>query len=339
MKVNIWYEFKDGPWGGGNQFLKSLRDYFIEIGVNEKDPEKADVILFNSHHDIEKLILFKKNFPNKIFVHRVDGPIFKIRNRNIFIDKIIYLLNYFFSDGTIFQSNWSKEMNYKLGMKRNDNEVVIFNAPNPKIFNKEGKKGFEPNKKVSLIATSWSDNWRKGFDVYKFLDNNLDFSKFKMTFIGNTPIKFDNIVHIKPLNSNDLSLILKRNDIFLTASRSDTCSNSLIEALHCGLPAIVLNDGGHPEIIKGAGEVFDDIDDVINKIKKVSENYYFYQEKINVPSINEVGNFYFKFIEDIFNKCQAGDYKIKKLKLFKFIYIYVIIFFVNLKKKIIKCLK
>lgn len=339
MKINIWYELKDGPWGGGNQFLKSLRNYFLRIGVNEENPEKADVILFNSHHDIEKLILFKKKFPNKILIHRVDGPIFKIRNKDILIDKIIYLSNNFFSDGTIFQSYWSREMNHKLGMKVNKNEVVVLNAPDPQIFNKDSKLSFKSNKKISLVATSWSDNWRKGFGIYKFLDDNLDFSKFEMTFIGNTPVEFSNILHIKPLNSRDLAVFLKKSDIFLTASQSDTCSNSLIEALHCGLPAVVLNDGGHPEIIKGAGEVFNNADDIINKIEKVSENYCIYQEKINVPNINDVGDSYFEFIKNVFDKYQLGDYRVKKLKLFKFIYIYVIIFFVNLKKKIIKCLK
>lgn len=339
MKINIWYEFKDGPWGGGNQFLKSLRDYFLKIGVNEENPERADAILFNSHHNIEKLILFKKKFPNKILIHRVDGPIFKIRNRDIHVDKIIYLLNYFFSDGTVFQSNWSKRMNYKLGMKKNKNETVILNAPDPSIFNKNNKTKFELNKKISLIATSWSDNWRKGFDIYKFLDDNLDFSKFTMTFIGNTPVKFNNIEQIEPLGSEELSLFLKKSDIFLTASRSDTCSNSLIEALHCGLPAVVLNDGGHPEIIQKAGEIFNNKDDVIDKIEIVSKNYYFYQNKINVPSIEDVGKAYFEFIKNIFDRYQAGNYKIKESKASKFVFVSLVLFFLNFKKKIIKCLK
>ena len=29
MKINIHYDFKDGPYGGGNQFLKALKNEFI----------------------------------------------------------------------------------------------------------------------------------------------------------------------------------------------------------------------------------------------------------------------------------------------------------------------
>ena len=48
MKIHILYLFKDGPWGGGNQFLKALRNEFIKMNFYEEIPEKADVILFNS---------------------------------------------------------------------------------------------------------------------------------------------------------------------------------------------------------------------------------------------------------------------------------------------------
>ena len=30
MKIHILYPFKDGPWGGANQFLKAVKEYFIK---------------------------------------------------------------------------------------------------------------------------------------------------------------------------------------------------------------------------------------------------------------------------------------------------------------------
>ena len=50
-------------------------------------------------------------------------------------------------------------------------------------------------------------------------------------------------------------------------SQDDPCSNSLIEALHCGLPAIVLNSGGHPEIIGNAGVKFKNRKEIIEAIE------------------------------------------------------------------------
>lgn len=76
MKINIVFEFKDGPWGGGNQFLKALKDQFTKKNKYIKDPAGADIILFNSHHNLFKVILLKLKFPDKKFVHRIDGPIF-----------------------------------------------------------------------------------------------------------------------------------------------------------------------------------------------------------------------------------------------------------------------
>ncbi|MBA7489471.1 hypothetical protein ES702_00005 [subsurface metagenome] len=39
MKIHILYKFIEGPWGGGNQFLKALRDYFRKVGVYSDTPE------------------------------------------------------------------------------------------------------------------------------------------------------------------------------------------------------------------------------------------------------------------------------------------------------------
>lgn len=157
------------------------------------------------------------------------------------------IFNKLFVDGIIFQSNWRKKNNKKYFGISTKYETVVRNAPDNKIFNKVGKKVFNPKEKIKLIATSWSSNWRKGFDIYKFLDENLDFSKYEMTFVGNSPIIFKNIKWIKPVPSKKLAEILKQNDVYITASQNDPCSNSLIEALSCGVPAVALNDGGHPE--------------------------------------------------------------------------------------------
>lgn len=318
MKINILYKLKPGAWGGGNTFLNALKKEFLKMGVYEDDPDKADAILFNSfpfreEHFFKKIYEFKK--AGKLIFHRVDGPISEIRNKDVYIDKIIYKFNYFFADGTIFQSDWSRKENMRLGMKGNIDTVII-NASDPNVFNKEGKAPYGVSGKIKLIASSWSSNMRKGFDIYKYLDDNLDFNKYDMIYVGNSPCEFKNIKTLEPLPRPELAKILKDNDIFITASRKDPCSNSLIEALNCGLPVAALNDGGHPQVIGRGGVFFTGRDDVVEAIEKISENYEHYQKAILIINISEAALKYFNFIKETANSIKSGRILGKRLGLF-----------------------
>jgi len=313
MKINILYNFQQGPWGGGNKFLKALRKEFEYQSVYEENPVEAKVILFNSHHNFNEVFKLKTKFPQKIFVHRINGPIQLVRGKDEILDKVIYQFNNLVADGIIFQSNWCKKQNKQLFNISATYETVIYNAPDNKIFNVAGKRTFNPKGKIRLIAVSWSSNWRKGFGIYKFLDENLDFSKYEMTFVGNSPIEFKNIKWIKPVSSEKLAEILKQHDIYITASENDPCSNSLLEALSCGLPAIALNNGGHPELVREGGELFRGKEDIIEKIEKVTRSYHYYQSKIPEFLIEEVAKQYFEFAKKIHEDYKKGIYQLKQV--------------------------
>jgi len=318
MKINILYNFRENPWGGGNQFLKALKKEFIKKGIYEKNLERAEIILFNSYpfnaeYFFNEIFQIKIKCPQKVIIYRLDGPIFLYRSNDKKIDKIIILFNALLTDGIVFQSNWCKQKNKKLFGISSKYETVIHNAPDSEIFNKDSKKEFNLNNKIKLIATSWSSNWKKGFDIYKYLDENLDFSRYEMTFIGNSPVEFKNIKDIKPVSSEKLAELLKEHDIYITASQNDPCSNSLIEALFCNLPAVALNEGGHPELIQKGGELFRGKEDVIQKIKKVVQDYHYYQSQIPEFSIKKIAQDYYEFAKRIYNDIQDGNYRPKKI--------------------------
>jgi len=318
MKIHILYDFKDQPWGGGNQFLRALKKELDDQDVYEENPEKASAVLFNSYpfgveYLFDQILHLKQKDANKIIIYRLDGPISLIRGRDKEIDEIIALFNNLFVDGVIFQSEWCREQNKKCFDIASRYETVIHNAPDNRIFNKNNKQEFNSEKKIKLIATSWSANWRKGFEIYKFLDENLDFAKYEMTFVGNSPVEFKNVKWIKPVLSAELAEILKQHDIYITASQTDPCSNSLIEALSCGLPEIVLNDGGHPELVGKGGELFEGKQDIIEKIEKVAQNYSDYQSKIRDFSIGEVAEEYYEFANKISDETQNKRYEPKRV--------------------------
>lgn len=119
IKIHILKELFDSPFGGGNQFLKALKKSFIKKGIYEENPEKADVYLFNSHHNIKKLLRLKLKHKKKLIIHRIDGPLYVVRGQYLEVDYEIYELNNLIADGTVFQSEWSKRKNDLLNFKKN----------------------------------------------------------------------------------------------------------------------------------------------------------------------------------------------------------------------------
>ena len=301
-KVNIFWKFNT-VGGGGNQFLRTLRRYFIEHGVYEEDPTKADVLLVNSKDCLEEAFQVKRAVNNKI-VHRIDG-IFSIYRgeHERFNDIKVYNFARDYADGIIFQSEWSKITSEKNGMANHPNKTVIFNCADNKYF--VGKLNKTKNDKIKLVTSSWSDNIKKGFRIYEFLDKNLDFNRFDYSFAGRSPIRFKNIKMNGILSSGELFKVLNSSDIFITATEDDTCSNSLIEALTCGCPAVVLNSGGSPEVLEkygNAGEIFENREDLLIKINKVADNFLSYTNKIKSLSIEEIGNQYYTFMMSVLNE-------------------------------------
>jgi glycosyltransferase involved in cell wall biosynthesis len=231
-----------------------------------------------------------------LYVHRVDGPIDVYRGRNDGADRGIHTVNKRFADKTIFQSRYSLEKHMELGMDFK-NPIVIMNAADPEIFNLYDRIEFSRNRKVRLIASSWSDNVNKGAALYKWLDENLDWERFEMTFVGRSPVTYKNIRMLPPVDSMGMARLFREHDIYLTASRNDPCSNSLIEALNCGLPAVYLRSGGHPEIVKQAGVGFESAEEIPGLLDQVSDAYEAFQSRISMPSIENVSEEYLRVLE------------------------------------------
>ncbi|CAN2040225.1 Glycosyltransferase family 1 protein [Candidatus Magnetomoraceae bacterium gMMP-15] len=318
MKITILYKFRDTSWGGANQFLKALRNYFKQTGCYEDNPELSDVILFISYpFNDERLFTIvkklKKKKKNIIVVNRMNGPICLYRDKDFELDKINFEFNYKVADGTVYQSEWSRQKCYDLGMRENNYETVIMNAPDPQIFYPLRQHDENINfHKIKLIAVSWSDNPKKGFDIYKYLDSHLDFKRYQMTFVGNSHYKFNNIIQIKPVISIELAKILREHDIFVFGSKIETCSNSLIEALHCGLSVVARNNSSQPEVIGKGGVLFNGINDILSSIDTVADNLQIYKNSIKANHLNNVGKEYYNFCRKIFIHQQQKIYRPKR---------------------------
>ncbi len=62
MRIHILFDFKSGAYGGGNQFLKALCQFFTDSNYYCNDPNNADVILINSHHQFKDIIIINWDY-------------------------------------------------------------------------------------------------------------------------------------------------------------------------------------------------------------------------------------------------------------------------------------
>lgn len=296
--LSIFHDFEPPPTGGGHQFLRAFirqaetRELKIE---NNRISHTARACLFNSFNfDERRLKRLRRG--SLLYVHRVDGPVDVYRGWDGGVDRHVQALNEKFADKTIFQSQYSLGSHAELGFRLR-NPVVIMNAADPHIFHSNGRIQFSRTRKIRLIAAAWSHNVNKGTAIYEWLDEHLDWECFEMTFVGKSPVTFRNIQMNSPVDSFRMAELFREHDIYITASRNDPCSNSLIEALSCGLPAVYLQSGGHPEIVKQAGAGFEAAEQIPELMERIVDDYESYQSRISIPSIQQVTEEYLKVLE------------------------------------------
>ena len=295
--VAVFHEFAPPPSGGGNQFLAGLvgelRRRGLEVEVNRISGE-TPVCLFNSFNfDDRRLRRFVREGCR--MVHRVDGPIGVYRGFDDGTDRHIFELNGELADATVFQSRYSLEKHRELGLELRA-PVVISNAPDPAVFNAEGRAVLRDGKPVRLITTSWSDNPRKGADVIADLERLLDPARYELTFVGRSPVAFAGARVVSPVPSLEVARLLREHDVFVFASLNEACSNSLLEALACGLPALYVDSGSNGEVVGGAGIAFRDAADAVARLDELVERYEELQAAISVPSLAETADRYLEVL-------------------------------------------
>jgi len=296
--ISIFHQFRPAPTGGGHQFMRALRDQFARMGLrveNNTISHTTRVCLFNSHNfDFDRLRQLRR--AGCRMVHRVDGPIDVYRGQDGGADRRIWQINQELADTTIFQSNYSLQKHTELGLTFKSPSVII-NAVDPQIFHPGERISFDRHRKIRLISSSWSDNPHKGGPIYKWIEENLDWNRFEYTFVGRASEQFEHIHQIPPQPSTQLANLLRQHDIYITASQHDPCSNALLEALSCGLPAIYLQSGGHPEIVGEAGLGFSDKEEILMLLDALVNEYQKRQAQISLLSLSEVANRYLTVME------------------------------------------
>lgn len=295
MKIYLNRKPKFGPWGGGAKLINSLVEKLLKEGHE---------VVFNLQENIDLLICFdpRNNDYNENY--------FDILNySSLFNKKILQRvgdlgthgkpdLTKFVkfcvekSDFLIFPSVWAKNfLNYK-----KNNYSIIENAPLEEFYSNRNKD-LSLNENIKIVTHHWSDNKKKGFDLYKDFDNfcksknNIEF-----TYIGRKPQNIEFINYISPKNSKELSNILPKFDIYLTASEEEAGANHVLEAIACGLPVMYKNSGGSiVEYCKNYGCSYTSVNNIDNSLKKILDNFLSIKKSIldyNNTTSNIIDEYY-----------------------------------------------
>lgn len=300
LRINLVYNFVKPPYGGGNQFFLALREGLRRQGAKvyaNRFREDVDIHVCNSTwFDVERFERFCDRTGARM-LHRIDGPIALYRGTDLDLDRSVFTLNERVATGTVLQSNWSKGRLEDLGF-HGVRPTVIRNAVDPGIFHPDGRNEFSEDRKIRLISMSWSPNPRKGSAIYRWLDENLDFDRFEYTFLGRTPEPFENINVVPPVPSEGVASALRDHDVYITAGQNECCSNALIEALACGLPALYLDSGANAELVRGGGLPFQAAEEIPARLDRLVADYQRYQDEIDIEPLSVITRKYLETIRD-----------------------------------------
>jgi glycosyltransferase involved in cell wall biosynthesis len=282
-KILINRKIVFGPYGGGNNFLKSLHDALLKRGHTiAYDMSHNDIDLIVMHDprydelgiSINEIAAYKSRHPKVKILHRINEC--DARKNTNDIDEILLISNQFATE-TVFISFWLRDYFINKGFKKNSH--VIYNGCDVSHFypleNLQNKVIQTP---IKIVTHHWSDNWMKGFDAYKYLDQLCQEhpSKYQFTYIGRYAKEYSPKATkiIQPLHGKELGNELRKHDVYVTASRWEPCGMHHIEGAASGMPVIYHRDGGG--IVEGCinhGISFSNVEELPEKIEQTFQDY------------------------------------------------------------------
>jgi len=276
MKVAINRKIVSGPWGGGNQILKMLVNYFNENNitvVNDLDSNPDAILMFDSRMNSGTFnwIDIKRHGKKVPVICRInDNGAHRKDTRDTDTMCMIKEL----SPKLIFISEWVKDYYSNLGVDTN-NSIVIHNSADRSVFN-SAKRVRCQNDPLKIVTHHWSNNLAKGYDIYEhvaeFCSKNKDFS---FRFMGNAPKnRLLNCERIPAQEYLQIPKYLKDQDIYLSASLFESGGCHVVEGMACGLIPIVRKGGGGTEDYSmGFSMNFDNEKDLIPILTSIRNDY------------------------------------------------------------------
>lgn len=284
MKIFIWNDSSQGL-GGGFSFIKNfikgcLGNNHIQIVMGQ--PE-ADIIFIPSSSMVSKTDEVKvwKDLGKKI-VLRVDNAVRDSRNRGAGMTKMKRLAE--MADFVVYQCDWS--MNYLQPYLGASLYGVVYNGVDTDVFHPEDEfvtekyDGFHPKYLYSRYNRDETKRWEEAW--YRFQMISRDFPNAKLFIVGQfseelkqynfdfyNGEKFEYLGVIS--NPYIMANLYRSCDVLLAPYYNDCYSNTIQEALACGMKVECNDTGGNPELLKNG----------VISLGDMVKNYYFVFKEVS----------------------------------------------------------
>lgn len=282
----------EGPWGGGNKSVKLLakmieEDSELKLTYSLKE-EDIDVILcIDPKPDSEGIwyqdfLNYKKTKNSNVKIIQRVGDLGTHRSQEI--TKLVYDTIHM-SDHVIFPSDWAR----KAITFQKKNYSIILNQPLVEFYSDaEDKKEISQESKIRLVTHHWSNNPKKGFEIYSKLgaaikEKTEGYENIEFTYIGrwNKDFSSNGIKLIEPISAKEIAAELIKHDVYITASILEAGANHVLEAMACNLPVLYRQGGGSiDEYCSLYGISYAGFEDLLESIQHMEKNYAFHKESV-----------------------------------------------------------
>jgi glycosyltransferase involved in cell wall biosynthesis len=278
-------------WGGGNQWVQQtvthLRRRNIAVCYSlEKDcdcivmvePRIIPTVRFAA----DEIRRYKATHPQTLCIHRINEC--DQRKGTNFMDALLAQANDV-ADYTIFISQWLRDYHAERWFDLSRPHTVIYNGADPAVFHPIDGSGPQVGIPFRLVTHHWSDNWKKGFALYKTIDNLIAegvLTGFELWVIGRWPweILWRSAVTFPPTTGIPLARMLRQCHAYITASVWEPGGMHHVEGAQCGLPVLYHRDGGGiVEAARQYGIAFTD-DTVVEAVNDMRNSYSRYRDAV-----------------------------------------------------------
>ena len=244
-----------GSWGGANQWTSQLVRFFefSGWGVRFDLKQAVDAVVLthtglsaHTEFGVEEFENFKKNHPRVPCLHRINDN--DIRKETASMDELLARTNRMV-DHTVFVSGWLRDHHSAKWFDASKPHSVIVPGADSRFFHPLGARKRSAGEPVRFVTHHWSDNWKKGFDVYQQMDELISGplrGKAELWVIGRWPaeLKWKSARTFPPSSGAALAAILRECDAYVSASRFEPGAMHVAEGLQCGLPLLYHRDSG-----------------------------------------------------------------------------------------------
>ena len=244
-----------GSWGGANQWTSQVVRWLRDNGWRVVfDLKRAPDVVVMTHTGLsghttfgaEEVGALKQKHPQIPCLHRINDN--DIRKETSEMDSLIERSSRV-ADHTVFVSEWLRDYHAAKWFDTSRPHSVIVPGADPRVFHPIGGACFEAGKPLRLVTHHWSNNWNKGFDVYRDIDA-LAAGPLKGTLelrvIGRWPkeIAWKSARTFAPASGAGLAGLLRQCHGYVSASRFEPGAMHVAEGLQCGLPMLYHRDSG-----------------------------------------------------------------------------------------------